>query len=194
MIIIIIYILTIFFGKDYFSIFELGIFFTLLGAVWLLFSLKKLLLKKLPLKKILPIRSFLKIFLKTSFQPIILIIIGLISIQQDSFLMLKSFPLILSSLFFLAFIYAQITQEFFLIHFIGRFKKLDENEKNYLEKTHLIWVVVTAINVSLHSYFLFYRSTAEWTFYATIGWYILLACGILFQILFRRFYERKKTH
>lgn len=189
MIIIIIYILTIFFGKDYFSISELGIFFTLLGAVWLLFSLKKLLLKEFS-----PTLSFLKISLKSSFQPIILIIIGVVSIEQDSFLMLKSFPLILSSLFFLAFIYAQITQEFFLIHLIGRFKKLDEEEKNYLEKTHLIWVVVTAINVLLHSYFLFYRSTAEWTFYATIGWYILLACGILFQILFRRFYERKKTH
>ena len=183
MIIVIIYILTIFFGKDYFSISELGIFFTLLGTLWFLFSLKNLLKKNLLTLS----------FFKTSFQPIILIIIGLVSIQQDSFLMLKSFPLILSSLFFLAFIYAQITQEFFLINFIGRFKKLDDSEKIYLEKTHLIWIVVTAINVALHSYFLFYRSTAEWTFYATIGWYILLACGILFQILFRRFYERKKT-
>ena len=176
--------MTIFFGRDYFSISELGLFFTSLGAVWLLFSLKNLFLKNFSLTLSL---------IKTTFQPIILIIIGLISIQQDSFLMLKSFPLILSSLFFLAFIYAQITQEFFLIKFIGRFKKLDNSEKKYLEKTHLIWVVVTAINVSLHSYFLFYRSTAEWTLYSTIGWYILLACGILFQILFRRFYERQKT-
>ena len=179
MILVLIYILTIFFGKDYFSIFELGIFFTFLGAVWLL-SLKSF--------------SLTLSFLKISFQPLILITIGLISIQQDSFLMLKSFPLTLSSLFFLAFIYAQITKEFFLINFISRFKKLDDGEKNYLEKTHLIWIVVTAINVSLHTYFLFYATTVEWTFYSTIGWYILLACGIFFQILFRRFYERKKIN
>lgn len=179
MIIVIIYILTIFFGKDYFSISELGIFFTILGTLWFLFSLKNF--------------SLTFSFLKISFQPIILIIIGLISTQQDSFLMLKSFPHILSSLFFLAFIYAEITKEFFLIKYIGKFKKLDEKEEIYLQKTHAIWIGVTAINVSLHSYFLFYRSTAEWTFYSTIGWYILLACGILFQILFRRFYERKKT-
>ena len=180
MILVIIYILTLFFGKDYFSISQLGIFFTFLGLIWFLFSLKKFSL------------SFA--FLKISFQPIILVIIGLISIEQDSFLILKSFPLTLSSLFFLAFIYAQITHEFFLIEYIGKFKKLDKKEQTYLQKTHLIWVVVTGINVTLHSYFLFYRSTAEWTFYSTVGWYILLACGILFQILFRSIYERQNTH
>lgn len=180
MILVIIYILTIFFGKDYFSISQLGIFFTLLGTIWFIFSLKEF--------------SLTISFLKKSFQPIILIIIGIISTGQDSFLMLKSFPLTLSSLFFLAFIYAQITKEFFLIKYIGKFKKLDEKEEIYLQKTHAIWIVVTGINVILHSYFLFYRSTAEWTFYSTVGWYILLACGILFQILFRRFYERKNTY
>lgn len=179
MIIVIIYILTIFFAKDYFSISELGIFFTFLGGVWLLFSLKNF--------------SLTLSFLKKSFQPIILIIIGIISIQQDSLLILKSFPLTLSTLFFLAFIHAHITQEFFLINYIGKFKKLDEKEKLYLQKTHSIWIAVTAINVTLHTYFLFFCSTAQWTFYSTVGWYILLACGILFQILFRRFYERKKT-
>jgi len=180
LILVIIYILTIFFGKDYFSISQLGIFFTLLGTIWFIFSLKEF--------------SLTISFLKKSFQPIILIIIGIISTGQDSFLMLKSFPLTLSSLFFLAFIYAQITKEFFLIKYIGKFKKLDEKEEIYLQKTHAIWIVVTGINVILHSYFLFYRSTAEWTFYSTVGWYILLACGILFQILFRRFYERKNTY
>ena len=167
-------------GKDYFSISQLGIFFTFLGLIWFLFSLKKFSL------------SFA--FLKISFQPIILVIIGLISIKQDSFLILKSFPLTLSSLFFLAFIYAQVTHKFFLIEYIGKFKKLDKKEQIYLQKTHLIWVVVTGINVLLHSYFLFYRSIAEWTFYSTVGWYILLACGILFQILFRSIYERQNTH
>jgi len=151
-----------------------------LGTIWFIFSLKEF--------------SLTISFLKKSFQPIILIIIGIISTGQDSFLMLKSFPLTLSSLFFLAFIYAQITKEFFLIKYIGKFKKLDEKEEIYLQKTHAIWIVVTGINVILHSYFLFYRSTAEWTFYSTVGWYILLACGILFQILFRRFYERKNTY
>ncbi|NEW61534.1 hypothetical protein GSY74_09590 [Sulfurovum sp. bin170] len=171
MILVLIYILTIFLGKDWFSITELGIFFTLLGSVWLLFSLKKF--------------SW-----KTSFQPIILILIGFISIQQNSILVLKSFPLTLSTLFFLAFIYAEVTKEYFLIKYIGKFKKLDNTERIYLEKTHLIWIVVTAINVSLHSYFLFFGSIEEWTFYSTVGWYILLGCGILFQIAFRRFYEK----
>jgi hypothetical protein len=185
LILVIIYILTIFFGKDYFSISQLGVFFTFLGIVWLLFNIKKF-----PQNSSLVSLSFLK----KSFQPIILTLIGLISSQQESFLILKSFPLTLSSLFFLAFIYAQITHDFFLIKYIGKFKKLDRKEEKYLQKTHLIWIVVTGINVALHSYFLFYRSTAEWTFYSTIGWYILLASGILFQILFRRFYERQNTY
>lgn len=174
MILVIIYILTIFFGKDYFSISELGIFFALLGATWLLFSLKNFSWKK-------------------SFQPIVLIIIGLISLQQNSLLVLKSFPLTLSALFFIAFIYAEITKEYFLVKYIGRFKELDEKERVYLEKTHIIWIVVTAINVSLHSYFLFFGSIEEWTFYSTVGWYILLGCGILFQIAFRRFYEKNSN-
>jgi len=174
LILVLIYILTIFLGKDYFSIAELGIFFTLLGTIWLLFSLKNFSIKQ-------------------AIQPIVLIIIGLISLQQNSFTILKSFPLTISTLFFFAFIYAQINKEFFLIKYISRFKKLDEKEEIYLQKTHLIWVFVTAINVSLHSYFLFYGTMVEWSFYSTVGWYILLACGIIFQIIFRRFYEQKST-
>lgn len=185
MIIVIIYILTIFFGKDYFSISQLGIFFTLLGMGWFLFIFIKFSFHRTSLFSIS--------FFKLSFQPLILIVIGSISIEQDSFLILKSFPLTLSTLFFLAFTYAQITKEFFLIKYIEKFKKLDEKEELYLQKTHVIWIGVTGINVLLHSYFLFYGTTLEWTFYSTIGWYILLACGILFQILFRRFYEHKKT-
>jgi len=150
----------------------MGLFFVALGVIWLLFQVKNL-------------------TIKATFQPIILIAVGLISFGLNDMLVLKSFPLILSALFFLAFIYAEITQELFLVKYIAKFKKLDEAERAYLEKTHLIWIVVTAINVTLHSYFLFYASTEMWTFYTTIGWYILLGCGILFQIIFRRFYEKK---
>jgi len=175
LILILIYILTIYFGKDYFTIPQIGISFIFLGIVWLLFNIKKL-------------------SLKTVFEPTILIIIGTISIKLDNFLILKSFPLIISSLFFLAFIYAQITKEFFLIKYIGKFKKLDEKDTIYLKKTHIIWIVVTAINVTLHSYFLFYATLKEWTFYSTIGWYILLGLGITFQVIFRRFYEQKNDN
>jgi len=172
LILVLIYILTIFFARDYFSIQEMGLFFVALGTVWLLLQIKK-------------------ITIKTTFQPIILIVVGLISFQLNDILVLKSFPLILSVLFFLAFVYAQITEEFFLVKYIAKFKKLDEQKRLYLEKTHLIWIVVTFINVLFHSYFLFYTSTEMWTFYITVGWYILLGCGILFQIVFRRFYEKK---
>lgn len=175
MILILIYILTIYLGRDYFTILELGIFFISLGTIWLLLNIKKL-------------------SLKTAYQPSILIIIGLISIRLDNFMVLKSFPLIVSTLFFLAFVHAQLTKEFFLIEQIKRFKKLDKKETIYLQKTHTIWIVVTAINVTLHSYFLFYGTLNEWTFYSTVGWYILLGSGILFQIIFRRFYEQKKTN
>jgi len=176
LILVLIYILTIFFARDYFSIKEIGLFFMLLGSGWFLFSLKHF--------------SLTLDFLKKTFQPIVLVLVGLFSIIQNDILILKSFPLILSSLFFLAFCYAQITKEFFLVKYIKKFKKLDEAEEIYLEKTHLIWIVVTAINVSLHTYYLFYASLEMWTFYTTVGWYILLGCGILFQIIFRRFYEK----
>ncbi len=175
MILIIIYILAIFFGNTYFSIAQLGIFFTILGGTWLLFNLKNF--------------SF-----KTTFQPIILIIIGLISIKVENDIILKSFPLILSILFLSAFIYAQITKDYFLIKYIEKFKKLDASEVVYLEQTHVIWIVVTLINVSLHTYFLFLGSVEEWTLYTTVGWYILLGCGILFQIVFRKFYEQKNAN
>jgi len=175
LILIIIYILAIFFGKDYFSIYELGIFFIILGVFWSFLQYKHM-------------------SVKTLFQPIILIIVGIVSIIVEDILVLKSFPLILSFLFFIAFIYAQITKDFFLIHTIEKFKKIDDKERIYLQKTHSIWIVVTAINVLLHIYFLFYASLAQWTFYVTAGWYILLGCGILFQILFRKVYEYKTTH
>lgn len=176
MILVLIYILTIFFAKDYFSIKEIGLFFILLGSVWSLFFLKYFALNLAFFKKV--------------FQAIILVLVGLFSFLQNDMLVLKSFPLILSVLFFFAFVYAEVSQEYFLLETIKKVKTLDEKEETYLKKTHLIWIVVTAINVSFHLYFLFYASLEQWTFYTTIGWYILLACAILFQILFRNFYEK----
>lgn len=176
MILVLIYLLTIFFARDYFSIQEIGLFFILLGSVWLLFSIKKF--------------SLTLDFLKKTFQPIVLLLVGLFSYLQNDLLILKSFPLILSSLFFLAFVYAEITKEYFLLKIIKRVKTLDEKEENYLKKTHSIWIVVTAINVALHIYFLFYATMESWIFYSTVGWYILLGCGIVFQIIFRKFYEK----
>ena len=168
MILLLIYILTIFFGKNYFSIIQLGIFFSILGFIWLLVGLNKFSLKKI-------------------IQPVVLIAIGLISIGTESYLILKGFPLVVSLFFFIAFIHAQITKNYFLIKYIQKFKKLDKLEIDYLIKTHIVWIVITFINVLLHTYFLFMGSLKEWAFYTTVGWYILLGCGILFQIIFRRF-------
>jgi len=179
LILVLIYILTIFFARDYFSIREIGLFFVLLGSLWFFFSIKHF--------------SLTLDFLKKTFQPIILVLVGVFSALQNDIIILKSFPLILSLLFFLAFVHSEITKEYFLLNYIKKVKTLDEKEENYLKKTHAIWIVVTASNVTLHIYFLFYASLEAWTFYTSIGWYILLGCGILFQIIFRNFYE-KNTH
>jgi uncharacterized membrane protein len=151
----------------------------LLGSLWFLFSVKSF---SLTLK-----------FIKKTFQAIILILVGLFSVLENNILILKSFPLVLSFLFFLAFVHSEITKEYFLLKYIKKVKTLDEKEERYLKKTHTIWIVITTINMVLHGYFLFYATLEQWIFYTTIGWYILLACGILFQILFRSFYE-KNTH
>ena len=175
MIFLLIYVLVIFIGKDYFSITELGLFFTLIGIIWFLLVLRNFSLKK-------------------SLQPIVLIFIGLITIIFKSSLILKSFPLILSTSFFIVFIYSQVTKKYFLIQYIQKFKELDDAEIIYLKKTHIIWIIVTLVNVLLHTYFLFIGTIEEWTFYSTIGWYILLGCGILFQIIFRKFYDKKNAY
>jgi hypothetical protein len=176
LILILIYVVTIFFARDYFSIKEIGLFFMLLGSLWFLFSIKSF--------------SLTLDFLKKTFQPIILVLVGLFSLLQNDILILKSFPLILSLLFFLAFVHSEITKEYFLLNYIKKVKILDVKEEIYLKKTHAIWIVVTAINVSFHIYFLFYASLEAWTFYTTVGWYILLGSAILFQIVFRNFYEK----
>lgn len=121
-------------------------------------------------------------------------VIGIVSMVVESDLVLKSFPLTLSVLFLAAFIYAEITKEYFLIKYITKYKQLDEAELLYLKKTHFIWIVISFINVSLHTYCLFFGSTEVWAFYSTVGWYILLGSGILFQIGFRRFYDKKNSH
>lgn len=175
MIFLLIYVLVIFFGKAYFSITQLGIFFTLIGIFWFIFVLQKFSLKR-------------------SLQPVALIFIGLIAIIFKSDLILKSFPLILSISFFIAFIYSHVTKKYFLIEYIQKFKTLDKSEIIYLQRTHLIWIIVTLINVLLHTYFLFVGTLKEWILYSTVGWYILLGCGILFQIIFRKFYDKKNAY
>ena len=161
--------LTIFFARDYLSIEEIGIVFIFLGILWLFFAYKNI--------------SWITIF-----QPVLLIFIGFFSFLEKEISILKSFPLTLSILFFFAFIYAQISQKFFLLDWIRKFKTLDEETTHYLEKTHAWWLVVAFINVSFHSYFLLYASLEAWIFYTTVGWYLLLACAIIMQIAFRKIY------
>jgi 1-acyl-sn-glycerol-3-phosphate acyltransferase len=119
-------------------------------------------------------------------QPLLIVVIGLVGFFVPNIIVIKSYPFIISSIFFTFFLYSILSGKYLLIDIITKLKKrkLATQERVDIEKSHWIWVVTLGINCAIHLYLLFGDDLRLWAIYSFVGWYILFGFTIALQVLF----------
>lgn len=118
--------------------------------------------------------------------PAIVILLGGAAWISNNLIVLKLYPLLLSLLFLLYFIFSVLTKHYLLIQWVEKFKKrpLQSSERHDVIVSHWFWIGVLAINSSLHLYFVLKNNTFLWALYSFAGWYLLFAIAMALQLLF----------
>lgn len=127
--------------------------------------------------------------------PLFYISISLLAYFLDEFLLLKSLPLLISGLITMFILYSYVSNNSFIFIFLERFnKKVGENEKMYIQKSTLFWFFIALTNVLIHTYILFTENMIYWTFYSSVGWYVLFIIAGLFQMIHKKIYFQGEGH
>ncbi|MEA3498271.1 MAG: hypothetical protein U9R16_04345 [Campylobacterota bacterium] len=107
---------------------------------------------------------------------------------EDAFV-LKAFPLVLSVTITLMIILSYIKKESIILIFAKRFSKtkISKEEKKYIHNSTLFWILISCINIMMHTIILFDTSTSLWLFYSSIGWYFLFGIAGILQFIHRKF-------
>lgn len=133
--------------------------------------------------------------LKEYIFPLFYLGISLLAYFLDNFLLLKLLPLLISSLISIFILYSYISKQSFIFIFLEKInKKVNEKEKDYIQKSTLFWFFVSFINILVHGYILKLDNIIYWTFYSSIGWYLLFIVAGLIQFLHKKIYFKEKIH
>ena len=125
--------------------------------------------------------------------PIFYILISFLAYFLDSYILLKSIPLLISILILLFIFYTYITNNSFIFYFLEKFnKKVDEREKQYIQKCTLFWAIVSLFNVIIHFYVLNLEEEKYWMMYSSFAWYFLFIFAGLIQAIHKKIYFQRK--
>lgn len=133
--------------------------------------------------------------LKEYIFPLFYLGISLLAYFLDNFLLLKLLPLLISSLISIFILYSYISNNSFIFIFLEKLNKtIEKEEKIYIQKSTLFWFFVSSLNVLIHSYILYDKDMIYWTFYSSIGWYILFIIAGIFQFIHKKIYFKGKQY
>lgn len=131
-------------------------------------------------------------FLSIATAPTILFFINYFCIDVNSFsyISLRLVPAMISSIFFMIFLYAYLHQKEMVLYFTKKFyhKEFSEKEVDYLRSSDLYWVFVTFINTTIQMLMGLYASEMVWVFYSSIGWYIYLFLALVIHIVYGKIF------
>lgn len=177
----------------------MNLIISLLYAPIVFYSLKNFELKTVSL--IIFIFSFIwlalsiKKGLKEYIFPLFYLGISLLAYFLDDFLLLKSLPLLISGLISIFILYSYISKNSFIFIFLEKInKKVEVDEKVYIQKSTLFWFFVSLTNVLIHSYILYIENIIYWTFYSSIGWYFLFIIAGFIQFIHKKIYFQGKKY
>lgn len=128
------------------------------------------------------------------YAPIVFLILRYYETPLDQVLLLKAFPLVLSSIITLLMLVSYIKKKSMILYFAQKFSKhkISQEEKEYIHNSTLYWLGVSLINVILHLIIFLDTHTIFWVFYSSFGWYLLFSFAGIFQYLHRRFIFLKR--
>lgn len=177
----------------------MNLLISLLYAPVIFYSLKNFELKTVSI--VIFIFSFLWFIanIKKDFKefifPLFYMFVSILAFLLDDFLLLKILPLLISSLISIFILYSYISKQSFIFIFLEKInKKVNEKEKDYIQKSTLFWFFVSFINILVHGYILKLDNIIYWTFYSSIGWYLLFIVAGLIQFLHKKIYFKEKIH
>ena len=133
--------------------------------------------------------------LKTVATPFIYFILVLVAYYYASIEFVKLAPTLISGAFFIFFLNAYIQKKSIVLTMVKRFYKreLGNIKEDYIAKSDGYWAFVLFINTLVQLYLVFDDNNLFWAFYSSVGWYILMFCALLLQILYGNLFLFRKN-
>lgn len=127
--------------------------------------------------------------------PLFYLFISILAYFLDSFLLLKMLPLLISILISLFMFYTYFSKNSFIFIFLDKIKKkVEEKEKEYIQKSTLFWSFASVINVCIHIYVISIENLNYWIIYSSFGWYFVFAIFGIFQFIHKKLYFNKEKN
>ena len=132
--------------------------------------------------------------IKSVSTPLIYFCFVLFAYLFNSIEFVKVIPAFLSMIFFFIFFIAYIQKKALILQFSKRFnkKELTPSKKAFLELCDGYWAGVILLNTLIHIGLILLQNNELWAFYSSVGWYIFLAMGLFFQVVYEKLFVRKK--
>ncbi len=133
--------------------------------------------------------SNLKSGLKEMIIPLVYLIFAIFAHLLKSTLALKLLPLFISSIITLYIFYSYLNKSSFIFIFLDKIgKKVEQEERDYIQRSTLFWFFASLINLSIHCYILYIDDIILWGFYASIGWYTIFVASGIIQIIHKKLF------
>ena len=175
-IISLIYAPLVFLSLRYFDIQLVSIFIFLSSCIWFSFTIRK--------------------SPKESLYPILYILLSLCAYFLKDFLVLKAMPLIISAIFTIIIFISYLNKKSIILYFAKKFskKEISKKEEEYIHKSTLFWIIISCINIYIHTQIFQSEDMSFWIFYSSFGWYFLFIGAGMIQYLHRKFIFLKALH
>ena len=133
--------------------------------------------------------------IKEYFFSILYLAISILAYFLDSFTILKILPFLISFIISSFMLYTYLSQNSFIFIFLKKIKKeVDEDEKEYIQKSTLFWFFASLVNVGIHSFILYNGNIQYWIFYSSIGWYFVFISAGIIQFIHKKLYFNKEKN
>lgn len=136
----------------------------------------------------------MRIILSILYAPLVFFSLRYFDTPLNDALILKAFPLILSTSITLIIYLSYLKKKSLILYFAVKFskKEISEKEKTYIHNSTLFWIGISVINVLVHTLIFLDTHDSFWIFYSSIGWYILFILAGILQFLHRKFIFLKR--
>ncbi len=125
--------------------------------------------------------------------PAFYLCISILAYFLNSFLFLKGLPLLISLLISLFMFYSYFSNNSFIFLFLDKIKKkVNNKEKEYIQKSTLYWSFASILNVFLHIYVFLNEDIAYWLVYSSFGWYFIFILSGIIQVIHKKVFFFKE--
>jgi uncharacterized membrane protein len=137
-----------------------------------------------------------RIIFSIIYAPLVYFVLRYFDIGIDDMPILKSIPILLSTIFTITLLLSYIKKESIILILASRFKKekIPKEEREYIHTSTKYWLLVSMANISLHVILFYTSNDSLWLIYSSIGWIGLFLFAGIFQYIHREFIFLKRLN